>query len=162
MSEDTSGFYKKNVDPMIYAPGTVTSATYVLFREQKDVYTYPIDGWFWFDSLEAAEAAPFYVAPVTGPDGIPPQVKAAISAAMDFGKSLIIDFSAENILSGKTVAEVKQIATDLSELQLLLLSGSLYVSLDLITNYTPTPLITQAVLNKFRDRIRTYLKLPPV
>jgi len=51
-----SGFYKLESSNLIYAPNFVRNAEYDLFRENKDSYTYPVYGWYWFDSeLEAKE-----------------------------------------------------------------------------------------------------------
>ena len=48
--EDTSGFYKQNEEgEWIFAPNFVFSSEYELRRELKDTYTYPIDGWHWYD-----------------------------------------------------------------------------------------------------------------
>lgn len=56
--EDTSGFYKIDIgsDIIICAPHFVLGGydIYQLYREQKDTYTYPIDGWYWFDSEQLA------------------------------------------------------------------------------------------------------------
>jgi hypothetical protein len=54
---DTPGFYK--VDPsgiVIYGPNYVFGPydQYKLLREEKDTYTYPIDGWYWFDTEQEA------------------------------------------------------------------------------------------------------------
>ena len=54
---DTSGFYK--VDPsgvVIHGPNYVYGPydQYKLLREEKDTYTYPIDGWYWFDTEQEA------------------------------------------------------------------------------------------------------------
>ncbi len=46
--DDISGFHE--VPDFIFAPD------YVLVAEQKDTYTYPIDGWYWFDTPEEAHA----------------------------------------------------------------------------------------------------------
>ena len=53
--ENTSGFYKLDGD-LLFGPNFVLNANYELRRENKDSYTYPIDGWYWFDSEEAARA----------------------------------------------------------------------------------------------------------
>ena len=54
---NTPGFYK--VDPsgiVIYGPNYVFGPydQYKLLREEKDAYTYPIDGWYWFDTEQEA------------------------------------------------------------------------------------------------------------
>jgi hypothetical protein len=47
---DTSGFYKKNENgEWMYAPNFVESTEYVLVRDNKDNYQYPVDGWVWYD-----------------------------------------------------------------------------------------------------------------
>jgi len=52
---DTSGFYKLDGE-LLYAPNYVLNANYELYRYQHESYTYPVDGWYWFDSeLEARE-----------------------------------------------------------------------------------------------------------
>lgn len=48
--ETTSGFYKQNeVGEWMYAPNFVDAPNYTLEKELKDTYTYPIDGWSWYD-----------------------------------------------------------------------------------------------------------------
>ena len=47
-------FYKL-IDEKNYIFGSeVLSAEYQLLTEDKDIYTYPIDGWYWFNSDEEA------------------------------------------------------------------------------------------------------------
>jgi hypothetical protein len=56
--QDTSGFYR--IDPdggeLQYAPNFVYAPTYTLLRADHATYTYPVDGWYWFDTLKQAEA----------------------------------------------------------------------------------------------------------
>ena len=51
---DTSGFYKLDGDQLLYGPNFVYGPTFTLLREDKDQYTYPVDGWYWFDSEQLA------------------------------------------------------------------------------------------------------------
>ncbi len=51
--EDTSGFYKLDGD-LLYGPNFVLNANYELRKETHTEYTYPVDGWYWFDSEEQA------------------------------------------------------------------------------------------------------------
>jgi len=51
---DTSGFYKKDGEVLLYGPNYVLNAAYELRRETKDQHAYPIDGWNWFDTEEEA------------------------------------------------------------------------------------------------------------
>ena len=49
--EDTAGFYKLNeVNEWEFAPNFVYAPTYTLLKEEKDTYTYPVDGWTWYDT----------------------------------------------------------------------------------------------------------------
>lgn len=54
---DTSGFYKLENENLVHGPNFVLNASYELRRETKDSQTYPVDGWSWFDSVEAARTA---------------------------------------------------------------------------------------------------------
>lgn len=52
---DTSGFYKLDGE-LLYGPNFVLNANYELRKETHDQHTYPVDGWYWFDSeIEARE-----------------------------------------------------------------------------------------------------------
>jgi hypothetical protein len=51
--EDTSGFYKLD-GTLLYGPNFVYNANYTLLREEHANHSYPIDGWYWFDSENAA------------------------------------------------------------------------------------------------------------
>lgn len=51
---ETQGFYKKENDNLIYSQNLVLNSEYQLFKELKDEYNYPIDGWYWFDSEDDA------------------------------------------------------------------------------------------------------------
>jgi hypothetical protein len=57
---DTSGFYTydKDTNEGFYAPHFVYARDYELLREDHESYTYPVHGWYWFDSLD--EAQDFY------------------------------------------------------------------------------------------------------
>lgn len=54
----TSGFYKLDEEDLLCAPNSVTSSTLSLVKEDKDSYSYPQDGWNWFNSLK--DACDFY------------------------------------------------------------------------------------------------------
>lgn len=55
----TSGFYR--VDPdgatLLFGRFYVLNAEYELHRDQKDTYVYPVAGWAWYESEEAARLA---------------------------------------------------------------------------------------------------------
>lgn len=53
---DTSGFY--NLEFMLRAGKFVYGPGYTLLIDLKDTYQYPVDGWYYFDSVE--EAATFF------------------------------------------------------------------------------------------------------
>ncbi len=66
MIEDTSGFYKLD-GALLFGPHYVLNANYELRRESKDSHTYPVDGWYWFDTRE--EALVFFDLPPDPIDG---------------------------------------------------------------------------------------------
>jgi hypothetical protein len=49
--EDTSGFYKFDDEQQewYYGPNAVYGPTFTLLRELHDTYTYPVEGWVWYD-----------------------------------------------------------------------------------------------------------------
>lgn len=49
---DTSGFYNK--DFMLRAGKFVYGPGFELDKDLKDSYSYPVGGWYWFDSVEEA------------------------------------------------------------------------------------------------------------
>jgi len=53
--EDTSGFYMYDAQ-LYYAKGFVASSQFELNREDKDKYTYPVYGWYYFESEDEAYA----------------------------------------------------------------------------------------------------------
>jgi hypothetical protein len=57
-----SGFYKADSGELMFAPNSVHNANYTLQRELADTYDYPVDGWTWYESRDAAE---FGLMPVT-------------------------------------------------------------------------------------------------
>jgi hypothetical protein len=65
---DTSGFYKLD-GSLLYGPNYVLNANYELRRETRDDHSYPIDGWYWFDTEE--EARLFFDLPLELLDDLP-------------------------------------------------------------------------------------------
>ena len=55
--ENTSGFYKLDGEELLYGPNFVLGpySAYELRKETKDTHTYPVDGWYCFDSEENAK-----------------------------------------------------------------------------------------------------------
>ena len=47
-------FYKKTDSEILTAPNFVTGPSYELIAENYATYTYPVDGWYWFDSFDLA------------------------------------------------------------------------------------------------------------
>jgi hypothetical protein len=50
----TEGFYKLD-EVLLYGPNFVVNAAYDLRKETHETNTYPVDGWYWFDSEEQAK-----------------------------------------------------------------------------------------------------------
>jgi len=84
-------------------------------------------------------------------------IQLKIEKAIEFGNELISQYAAQNILAGFTVSDVLQVMTALDSVKNALSAGSLYVALDQLALVTPTTLITQADIDKFRHRIQDYL-----
>lgn len=53
---ETSGFYKVDNGDLMYAPNFVSAPEYELNRNLLETYTLPIDGWYWFDNVDDANA----------------------------------------------------------------------------------------------------------
>ena len=53
------GFYKFDTADNVlrHAPNYVYAPNFTLLAAEKDTYTYPVEGWTWYDTTEAAEAA---------------------------------------------------------------------------------------------------------
>ena len=51
--EDTGGFYKLDGE-LLFGPNFVLNQNYELYRETHTDHTYPVDGWYWFDTEEQA------------------------------------------------------------------------------------------------------------
>ena len=49
-------FFKKDNDNLLTAPNFVYAPDYTLKAEDKDTYEYPVDGWYWFETLDDAMA----------------------------------------------------------------------------------------------------------
>jgi len=49
-------FYKRDGDTLLEAPTTVIGPGYELYAENHSEYTYPVEGWYWFEDMDAAEA----------------------------------------------------------------------------------------------------------
>lgn len=50
----TAGFYRCE-EILMHGPTAVHGPSFNLLREEKDLYTYPVEGWYWFDSEEEAK-----------------------------------------------------------------------------------------------------------
>jgi len=47
---DKSGFYKNDNGVIIFAPNYIMENGVVLHRDEKETYTFPIDGWIWSEN----------------------------------------------------------------------------------------------------------------
>lgn len=54
-------FYKNENGNLLWGPNYVLNRNYKLYADQHDTYTYPIDGWYWFDT--EAQAREFFGLP---------------------------------------------------------------------------------------------------
>ena len=63
-------FYKRNGEELLTAPNAVYAPDYTLLAEEKDEHAYPVDGWYWYDTLTEAMTT-LLKTPV---DGVPQSV----------------------------------------------------------------------------------------
>lgn len=47
-------FFKKESEDLINVGEPISTPSITLTKETKDEYTYPQDGWYWFDTIEEA------------------------------------------------------------------------------------------------------------
>ena len=88
-------FYKRENDELMVAPNFVRGPGFDLFAEQKDEYQYPVEGWYWFDNLDAAMAA---FAPK--PAGVSPrQIRQAMTRTT-FGSGTLREAVEQAVLAG--------------------------------------------------------------
>jgi len=81
MMEDTSGFYKRDAGGiLLFGRYFVLNANYHLKREDHASYEYPVDGWSWFESDEAARVAL----------GFPTKLEEAFNAMSDEDKRKLL------------------------------------------------------------------------
>lgn len=50
------GFYCYFENELFYAPNAVYNACFQLLKENHESYSYPVDGWYWFDNEEGAKS----------------------------------------------------------------------------------------------------------
>lgn len=89
--------------------------------------------------------------------GMEGTVMLRVIAAMDFGKQMMVEYAVENIMSGKTTDQIKQISAKLRDVQYLLSSGSLYAALDELQKVQTDLLVTESIKQKYILKLRTYL-----
>lgn len=58
-------FFKNDDNNLLVAPNFVYAPTFTLLVEDHNTYTYPQDGWYWFDTEE--EARIFFNIPLPPP-----------------------------------------------------------------------------------------------
>lgn len=52
--DNTSGFYKYESEVLLYGPTEIAAPHYHLLQQNYAKYTYPVDGWYWFDTEKQA------------------------------------------------------------------------------------------------------------
>jgi len=56
--ENEQGFYAvDDQNALLFGPNAVDGPGFSLRKELKDTYAYPVNGWSWFDTKDAAVAA---------------------------------------------------------------------------------------------------------
>lgn len=70
-------FYKKQGNELLTGPNFVLGADFELYAVDHETYTYPVSGWYWFDTLDAAME--FYTNQTTWQRVSPRQIRQAFS-----------------------------------------------------------------------------------
>ena len=99
------------------------------------------------------------------PDYVAGNIRNVIANAMDFGQSLLVDFSSQNVLEGITQAGKTEAVLDyLGVVKTAIDTGSLYLVIakidSLLFEQVPTnlaPFVTVEKLNVFKAKIENYL-----
>lgn len=85
--------------------------------------------------------------------------KAAIGPAMNFGLELLGKMGSNNVIAGKSAAQIQDMFDTHASLILMLVSGSLIMAHSYISAMTPTANFTQAEIDEFTRRLEVYLGL---
>ena len=122
----------------------------------------PAELWEEVASLEGIPPfAPIYVAPPPPPEPVPPNpadvVKGRILEAMEFGKQLMAEFGASNVLAGKSTAQIAAISDKLAVVQARILSGSLNAALSAIDALEPDANVSAESIAEFKVKIQVFL-----
>lgn len=101
---------------------------------------------------------------VSAHSSVPPMIeyiKNRILAAMEFGKNIMAEYGASNVIRGLTIEQVQDVMVRTERLQKALITGSLYVAIDEINAIeTDEEIITPDRVTEFRNKIETYLGIP--
>jgi hypothetical protein len=153
---------RATIDPVFeaYEPDSVSAS-----GEAPDLSAAPAELWEEVESLEGLPPfAPIYVAPAPQPEPTPPDpavlVKARILEAMEFGKQLMAEFGASNVLAGKSTAQIAVISDKLAVVQSRILSGSLYAALSAIDALEADANVSAEAIAEFKVKIETFLNPP--
>src|SRR5690606_10791166 len=88
-------------------------------------------------------------------------IKQKIIAAMAFGRELIAEYGATNVLAGYSIEEIQEIMDKTARVQVALNTGSLYVALaELDAVEIDGSIITEEKMEIFRHKIQDYLQIP--
>lgn len=88
-------------------------------------------------------------------------VRNRILNAMEFGRGIIAEYGASNVLANLTIAEIQTTMTATEKVQSALNTGSMYVAIQEINAIVPDGvLITTAKLTEVRNKIEDYLQIP--
>ena len=152
---------RATIDPTFasYEPLSVSAS-----GDAPDESVAPAELWEEVESLEGLPPfAPIYVAPELPPEPEPPSpavlVKARILEAMEFGKQLMAEFGASNVLAGKTTAQIAAISDKLAVVQARILSGSLYAALSAIDALEPDANVSVESIAEFKAKIEAFLDI---
>lgn len=109
---------------------------------------------YWNSMTESGEAAKIAAAQALA------SARTAIVKGMEFGRELIADVGAENLLLNLTISQTMAMAQKYAGVISLLMTGSIKSALTVIEMMPPDEVVTAERIRKYSNKIRTYLGMP--
>lgn len=88
-------------------------------------------------------------------------IERSLKRAERFGERLFMKFKRENVKAGLTKTQVRQLAKDLREIEVLMRGGSLKALLEEMSEWT-NPIVPDATVLEYGNEVRGYLGLDEV
>ena len=147
-------FYKIKDSELLQAENAVMSRDFTLLRDEHETYTYPVDGWRWFDTIE--EANTFFGISITDPETEQQQLIATYEVKVYEITNILTKYVLESDLTDEQITELLSVypsweTGQLYELGFVLkYDGKLYKVVQAHTSQSDwTPDVVPALFTKF-------------